>query len=269
MGKILALTIPSEEPSVARLGFDRRTYIYDTIETFSKNNPNTVIARFGNSVLPKKSNNPKDPKTEEYPYVLNNSRAIWLNCEKHNALKVMSKVVTTPKLYEKTVPRNKLVVVRPHAHSAGSGFKVVRGPVKLNKFEYAIDYINSPNEVRVWFCGDSVMTATRVSKRHAGEKFPCRSKWGYEFRKTPTKLKKDVLKAAKAIGLDFGAADIIIKTNKYYFLECNSSPTIDSLEITKFYREGIEKLAKKKFPHAFKKQKGALYRAMNFIKLNF
>jgi glutathione synthase/RimK-type ligase-like ATP-grasp enzyme len=55
-------------------------------------------------------------------------------------------------------------------------------------------------------------------------------------------LRDQTLKAAKQIGLHCGAADIIIKGKKNYFLELNSAPSIDTNTLERFYRDGINKL---------------------------
>jgi glutathione synthase/RimK-type ligase-like ATP-grasp enzyme len=56
------------------------------------------------------------------------------------------------------------------------------------------------------------------------------------------------LKAAKIIGLEAGAADILSANGHYYFLELNSAPTIDLMRIERFYKRNIVKLIAKKFP---------------------
>lgn len=263
--KILGLTIQSEEKSVARLGFEYKNYDYRSIEQFRKDNPKTIVVRFGNSYLPAN----KAFKQEEYDYVLNTSKAIILNCSKHLALKALSKVVNTPKLYEGAVKGRALVVIRPHAHSAGAGFRVARGPLKLNSYEYAINYIKSKTELRVWFVNGKTMTAKRVSTKHAKDKFPCRSGWGYEFRKTPKTLHKQVLAAAKAIGLCFGAADVIYYKGKYYFLELNSCPSYDNSKIIKMFQSEIPKLAQRKYPELFKNKRNKLNFITNIVPKGF
>jgi len=255
---IIAVTIPSEEKSVKRLGFNTRVNIYERIEEFYARNPYAVVIRFGNSV---KLNN-RNFKPEEFGYVVNHADKIAENCDKRGSLARLSSVVLTPRVYTGKVNVNKLLVIRPNSHSSGSGFRVQKGPVVLDNNHHALEYIKSKTELRVWFCGNSCVTAKRISEKHKNDKFPCRSKWGYLFRKTNPTLRRQVLKAAKVLDLQFGAFDIIVKDNKFYFLENNSAPTFDNKKIIKFYKSNLIKLVNKKFPKITK------YKKEQFISLS-
>ncbi len=248
MGKIILYTISSEEESARRLGFETTTYLEEYVETLDEN----VIVRWGNSSLGVNSKF----KSQEFKNVLNPSEAISLNCNKDRALAKMAEAgVLTPKMYrEKEMVPEGLYVYRSTAHSAGHGFNVQEGPFKVNHFCYATEWIQADFEVRVWFCGDQTMIAKRVTKnkQRSKEKYPCRSLYPYSFyKKVPKKLHEQVLLAANAINLSFGAADVLVKEGKFYIVELNSAASIDDAKgkIKKFYKENLIKLIRGKFPN--------------------
>ena len=243
---IKLLTIDSERNSAQKLGFETHVYNYDRIEKYD----NDIIIRWGNSSL----FYDKDGKLKEFKNVLNRGENIRLNCEKNKSLQKLSGVVKTPKIYYEEVSKNRLVVYRSIWHSNGKGFKVEKGPFKIKKEYYATQWIKTDKEFRVFYCnnnGGQFLLCRRITYRkdRLKERYKCRSKWGYSFfKKVPEKLKKQVKLAFDRIKLDIGAADILYKDKRYYFLEINSSPTVDSDQIENFYKENLVKLAKEKFP---------------------
>lgn len=183
------------------------------------------------------------------PVQINNAESIRLNVQKHKALKKLSKVVNTPRLYEKEVPKNKLVISRPYSHTEGKDYRLLKGPFKLEKGYYAVDAIKTDIEYRIWFVGDKVKMARRFtySKKEKAKKYPSRSLWGFSFYdKTYKKLKKLVLKGAKQLGIEMGCADILYKNGKYYFLEYNTASTFYHDEIINWHKKYIKSLIKKK-----------------------
>lgn len=248
---IKVLTIPSESKSAQKLGFPMETYDFLSMGSHQ----DKVIVRWGNSNL---THNRASNKLEEYPFVLNKSESIVLNCSKQKALEKIATVVTTPKIFQKRVPRKKRAVYRNIFHSAGKDFAVIRGPKKIEENKYATEYIGTKYEFRVFFCGNSVMLCRRVTrnKNKIKEKYPCRSLWPYSFyKKVPKQLKAQVLAAAKTVGLDFGAADILFKNKKYYFLELNTAPSLDDKKIIAFYKRNLKNMIMRRFKKAFEKRK--------------
>lgn len=234
-------TIESEFESAQRLGFPTYTSFKKTFEEHNKD----VNVRWGNSGKIED----KTGRVRDFDMVINPSSKIRDNCRKHEALKRMSKIVLTPKMYEKYVPDGSLVVVRPIEHAGGSDFSVKRGPLDLDYgYEYATDYIKTKTEYRVWFINGRTMCARRARSADKSE-YPCRSEWGYEFCDISPILHEQTLKAANLIGLDAGAADILSKNGHYYFLELNSAPSVDLMRIENFFRYNLEDLIFKKFPN--------------------
>lgn len=227
------LTIDNEYRSACRLGIPTDTY-YDTPPQ------NSIVIRWGNSEI---------YGDRDFQKVINSSEAIKLNCDKRLALIQLNRVVTTPTIFDKEIPKGVIGVVRPYTHSSGYGFCTRLGPHKIPEDYYSTEFIKTTKEVRVWFAGDKTLCGRRVNVLKLPEsEFQCRSEWGYSFwEKTPKRLHNDTIKAAKQIGLELGAADVLIKNGKYYFLELNSAPTVDSKHIRRFYQKNIPRVIKQKF----------------------
>lgn len=237
----IVFTIDSELASAQKLGYETCCYIDDYVNAYD----NDVIIRWGNSSKVYDSTG----SYREFRNIINPSSAICLNCTKPVALRKMSRVVNTPAIYKVRVPKNKLVVLRPTTHTGGNGFKVVKGPLELRiGREYATDFIPTKTEFRVWFIGNKTLCAKRVAgKYNEVTEYPCRSNWGYSFCDVHPILHRDTILAAKAIGLDVGAADVLYRKGKFYFLELNSAPTIDDRKILKFFTSNFDKFIKGKY----------------------
>jgi len=236
---VKVLTVKSELESAQRLGFPTFT----KVETSVNNYDNVIIIRWGNSY--RYLNNLG--KYRDFKNVINPSKAIRLNVQKDKSILEISKVVTTPATYFQNVPAGKLVVVRSTEHTGGCNFQVKKGPFVVETGFYAKAYIQTPIEYRVWFCGNNTMAARRVAlKSNVVGKFPCRSTWGYSYCDMPKGLDEKTLLAAKSIGLQSGAADVLYKNRKFYFLELNSAPSIDTVTLERFYRNGLNGLIEEK-----------------------
>lgn len=125
------------------------------------------------------------------------------------------------------------VIGRPDQHSRGRGFwlcnneedvkKALRGTRTKQAATHFMEYIEAEHELRVHvFMGKSI----RISEKHFEGQEGCHKL--YTTIK-PTVKRKAVRRAAKAavkaLGLDFGAVDVIVdKEGKVYCLEVNSSP---------------------------------------------
>lgn len=238
---MFTLLIPTAKRESARdMGFP--TFRTNEFPNHKKQYRESLVIRWGNSCLFETP----DGHTREFKNVANPSAAISLNCDKYRARRTFAKVVNTPEDYRTEVPRNKYAVVRPETHSAGSGFQIVKGPFSVPVWHYASEFIKTDKEYRVWFADGKTFAGQRVALNGESEEMPCRSGWGYSYRNVPAKLHTDTLLAAAKIGLTFGAADVLIKGSKYYFLELNSAPSVDAPSVCRFFRENILGYARSK-----------------------
>ncbi len=244
---IKIFTIESELESAQRIGFSTSTLMGDYVDKYDKD----IVIRWGNSHgLASRTSMNRDA---DFKNVINSAKVIRQNCCKSKATKIMAQVVNVPTLWEKKVPAGVLAVVRPHEHSAGAGFCVEKGPFNVRTGTYATRYLDvtkEGGEYRVWFCGNRAMAGRRVKMEcNPDEKFPCRSRWGYSFCDGISKeLRNQTLLAAKKIGLEFGAADVLFHKGKWYFLELNSAPSVDHRVVREFYQSSLKILIDKKFP---------------------
>ena len=79
------------------------------------------------------------------------------------------------------------------------------------------------------------------------QKYPCRSNWGYEFCDgISLELHHQTLMAAKKIGLEVGAADVLYYKGQWLFLELNSAASVDHRIVREFYQAALAELIKKK-----------------------
>jgi predicted ATP-grasp superfamily ATP-dependent carboligase len=243
MENVILLTIDSELKSASKLGFKTQTYFSD----FKENYDNHVIVRWGYGYdVAAKDLIFCDSK--DFKNVLNPLESIKLNVRKNEAIQVLSKVVKTPKIYLDKVPKNKLVVYRPTSHAAGKDFQLKKGPFQIPNGFYATEFIKTDKEVRVFVCGNKTLTCSREKAKKSDSDI-CRSNYRYaRIRKTPIRLHRMALKAAKALNLHLCGFDILVKNRNYYFLEGNSSVTIETPQVRKFYQTGIKSLINKKFP---------------------
>ncbi len=247
--KILVLTTGSEEKSARRLGFE--THIY---WPYNYDLKNTCVIRWGNGYQNAPILDPIFSETDDFDCVLNKQKSIELNVNKPEALKILNKVVPTPIIYKSKIPSRKYAILRTKQHSSGQNFQVVKGPLPIPAGHYATSLIRTNKEVRIFLCGNKTMMCSR-EKAKKNDSDICRSNYAYvRFRKVPVRLHRMAIRAAKALQLDLGAFDVLVKKRKYYFLEFNSAVTCEK-KATDFYKQNIPKLIKKKFPHLFTKEK--------------
>jgi hypothetical protein len=244
---IRILTVKPELLSANRFGFNVSTNLHDKpIESYDKD----VVIRWGNSY--KILNRNGDYR--DFKMVLNPAKSIRNNCDKYGSLVKLSAVVKTPQIFKDKVPSGKTAVVRPFVHEcAGKDFKIQKGPFNIPQGYYATEYLETDREYRVWFCNGKTLVVKRVPPTEdlRGQKNPCRSLWGYFFVEpslVPQVLRDDTLKAAKALELDFGAADVLRLPNyDYRFLELNTAPSMDSRTAREFFITNFKKLIKERF----------------------
>jgi len=244
---VKVFTIESEYDSACRLGYPTTTYMGSS---FAYKYDNDIIIRWGNS---SRFYNKDGSKTAEFKQVLNPAESIKVNCRKNESIKLLAQVVNVPTIYEKKVPKGVLAVIRPIEHTAGNGFSVQKGPLKIEHGTYGTRYLDvtkSGGEYRVWFCGKKTLCGQRVKMEcNEEQKHPCRSNWGYSFcGSIAPSLHHQTLMAAKKIGLDVGAADVLYYKRKWYFLELNSAPSVDHRVVREFFQEALKELVKEKFP---------------------
>ena len=251
---IKLFTPDSETSSAQRLGFQ----VLSHVEGYSSNYLQDVCVRWGFSGKVYQNEADKRNKINygDFPNVINSRRNIRFNVNKLLASEKLGQVVNVPRIFRMEVPNGVKAVVRPHEHSSGNGFSVVNGPIDIDWREmYGTEFIPTEKEFRCWWVGNKTMVGRRIATTPEQQRqHPCRSKWGYSFVNNNNefpKLREQTLLAARTMGLEMGAADVLWDevNRKYYILELNSSPTIEGRVITDFFRNGIIEVARQKFPN--------------------
>ena len=140
-------------------------------------------------------------------------------------------------------------VGRPDKHMKGRGFwrinneqdlqKALRGTRKKKPATHFMEYIEAPREYRVHiFLGKSI----RISEKdHTAFHEYTTIKPQHNVKH----VRKAAKKAVKALGLDFGAVDILADDERCWVLECNSAPGIGG---------SLPRLYAKKFEQWFENQ---------------
>lgn len=125
-------------------------------------------------------------------------------------------------------------VGRPDQHSKGRGFWRIKSITSLNRAllgtrrkkaaTHFMEFIDAPREYRVHvFLGKSI----RISEKKFCDICPTGSCTDYTTVKPAHNVKhvrKAAKKAVKAVGLDFGAVDILADDNNCWVLEVNAAP---------------------------------------------
>lgn len=116
----------------------------------------------------------------------------------------------------------------------GSGIEVVKDGTPLPQAPLYVQYIKRSNEYRVHVvCGKVISVQRKARKRSVPDScvdWQVRNhKNGFIFERNsgkeyPTYVREEGLKAVVALGLDFGAVDIVTRKGKAYVLEVNTAP---------------------------------------------
>ena len=220
----IVLTPNGEADSAKKLGFQ-------VVTKWAEVPKRAVVIRWGHSGGP------------QFRFELNPQPAIKLNVDKYESKKKIASVVRAPKLYHEgeKVTQHKCIV-RPAHHAAGEGFSIKAPPFTVAAGHYASEALTPSKEYRVWFDSDGYSLVGRrdpmTPEQHkdALNDFPCRSLWGYVWIDQPSeKLVQYTHAAAKALGLDFGAADFLLHDGKWYCLELNTAPSLDHKRVIHFF----------------------------------
>lgn len=219
-------------------------------------NQNDVVVRWGDT-----SNSEIDGVLSQNR-ILNKASAISKNTNKLKSLKLFgSSGLNIPKIFESKQAINRFPVLgRDKNHHGGLDIVIINGSNdgnnNLNKIpnkDFYVEVIKSIREYRVHIFNDEVIRVTRkVFRGHDKDGVPVTQEgiikndtygWGHNNVNVDN-LNPEFIsaskKALKAIGLDFGAVDLLISTNeKPYVLEVNSSPRLNSIGL-EIYAEAIK-----------------------------
>ena len=135
-------------------------------------------------------------------------------------------------------------LARKIAHKQGRDIvvcKTVEAAGRIHKaytHDFFSEFIPTQTEYRVWIFGKKAFAVYEKAWKGEGEfvGFRRNHRFGFRFEKhdelrTHKLLCSPAIKAVEALHMEFGAVDILLgKDLRYYVLEVNSMPAIDSIE---------------------------------------
>lgn len=125
---------------------------------------------------------------------------------------------------------------------AGRGIKVYTGDKSLGNHQLYTEFVPNEREYRLHVVGGEVVSVQRkyLERPHlVGDGYLKNTAHGYVF-KTPerglnTSRKEAAVQAVSALGLDFGAVDLIIDAEgKEYVLEVNTAPSLSPMRVDQY-----------------------------------
>lgn len=140
----------------------------------------------------------------------------------------MPRLIDSNYVLHELVIANSAVVGRPDRHMKGRGFwkcnnleavhKALRGTRKKKPATHFMEYIDAPREYRVHiFLGKSIRISEK-SFNDTGDYVTVKPEHNIKH------VRKAAKKAVKAVGLDFGAVDILADDEHCWVLEANAAP---------------------------------------------
>lgn len=175
-----------------------------------------LLLRWGNdtpNVTGKREFNPRD--------------AVALARNKEAALKAMAAAGVRVPAFTTTAP----AIGRTRYHQGGEGLTVWRTGPMPRDCAYFLEIINKKSEFRVHVVsGEVIYTQRKVATETCTDDLIRNHNNGWRFVRILTRpnLNKIALAAVKALGLDYGAVDVLLSTDgKFYVVEVNTAPRLE------------------------------------------
>lgn len=172
-------------------------------------------------------------------FEINKKEALALARNKHDTLVAfMVNGLPRPNFAINPSALRRPLLGRKFYHSKGSDIVFIKEGQTIPKCDYYIEFMPVEDEFRYHIVGYQCVNA---SIKYGGDKKAyCRNlETGWKFKdvKVDTSLYNLSLMAVKALGLDFGAVDIIISKGKPYLLEVNTAPGLIERRVKKYAKE--------------------------------
>jgi len=171
--------------------------------------------------------------------VLNKPEAVGKAVNKHLALQILEDYeVPTPLISEEEalelIEEGERVVGRKTYHMKGRGFWLLRYPHRLRRAKrlgatYFLRYIEDAREFRVHIVGDKSIKISEKIKPYGVIKANHDNGTIFQYpedfnhKKTLRRIAKESI---EALGLDFGAVDILWKDDEFFVIEVNTAPAL-------------------------------------------
>jgi len=136
-----------------------------------------------------------------------------------------------------------------NAHT-GEGLIIVQTNDALPHAPLYVKYVRKEKEYRVHVFRGQIIDLTEKRKRHGAETinpYVRNLSSGWVFCRTglypSEQVKTQSIRAVQALGLDFGAVDIIERNGQVWVLEVNSAPGLEATTLTK-YTEAFRRISR-------------------------
>jgi predicted ATP-grasp superfamily ATP-dependent carboligase len=137
------------------------------------------------------------------------------------------------------------IIARPHVHSKGKNFVILRTLDELEKHWanchngwYYSAFVDKTSEFRIHCAHGKALAVMEKPRPVDGNIAWNRAQndvdpfdyvpWGEVDERGLKPVIAEAIRACKALGLDFGGVDVIMKDNAAYVLEVNTAPTLNS-----------------------------------------
>lgn len=143
-----------------------------------------------------------------------------------------------------TGPNSKVVCRTQLSSFEGRGIVMALRPQDLVEAPLYVKYIPKEHEYRFHVMGGEVIDVTRKRLRNGApeerNKYICNTGNGWIFSRRldeyPEQANTEAINAVRALGLDFGAVDLVISSGngRPYVLEVNTAPGVEGTTVTKY-----------------------------------
>ena len=188
--------------------------------------------------------------------VYNSPTAVSKASNKALARKIMSDAgVSVPRTFSRayggSIDLGEEIVKRPLRHRAGSGFEVVDGDVVFEDDYYYSELIHKVKEFRV-HVGSGEVISVQDKVLREGLDVPTSEVWNHangefvfenvKWNEINLVVAKTAIDAVNALGLDYGAVDVILNEfGDAFTLEVNTSPSLTGYTLDRYsvYFKGL------------------------------
>jgi hypothetical protein len=187
--------------------------------------------------------------------VLNEAEAVGRNIDKLDALRMMRrKGISIPRFYETRDLKPDVfpVLGRRQAHARGRNIKLLKGIRDFrrdNASDFWVEFIPALKEYRYHVFGSRIVRVSEKVQTPGAHKWIRSFRRGWDFIEIKASFPEttaEAVGAVKAIGLDWGAVDIILsEAGKPFVLEVNTGPRLNK-EGRRIWVKAIKRLIREK-----------------------
>ena len=183
--------------------------------------------------------------------IYNDSQGVSNSSNKARARQMMhSHGVRVPKPIDKFNyhSANYPLIWRPSYHNKGKQFVVLNFPLEVTEKNYLnsgylSEFVDKDREFRVHVGGKKILAVSEKPPQKAKKWNEIKGQEFFQVFEWPTDVSRQAVAAVKAVGLDHGGVDVMLKGKKAYVLEINTAPTLYGCDFEiEAYREYFQSI---------------------------